>query len=299
MEIPAKNKEIKPIAYSANGKTLRFEKPLIMAIINLTPDSFYDGGKYSTVNDVIADVRQKLAQGADILDVGAASTRPGAPRIDSETEWSRMQPILRSLREEFPQAWLSVDTYHSSTAERSLALGADMINDVSGGTFDNQMYPVVSKYQVPYVLMHLHGTPETMKELTMKDPEQEVIRFFEERLTALKALNIRQVILDPGFGFGKSLANNYELLKAIPRFAELGFPVLAGVSRKSLINRVIGTNPVSALNGTTVLHTISLLNGAGILRVHDVAEAIQVAKLVGYYRSIPENANSMTRPVIN
>jgi dihydropteroate synthase len=282
-----KSKENKSISYQINAKTLSFEKPLVMAIINLTPDSFYDGGKYSDVNDVLRDAEEKIRQGADILDIGAASSRPNAKEIDEREEWKRLEQQLIELRKRFPDIFISVDTYRSDIAKRSADLGADIINDISGGNFDPEMFATVSRLQIPYVLMHIQGTPQNMQtDPKYGDVVYEVKTEFEKKLGKLKKLNFNKIILDPGFGFGKNTEHNFQLLKQLSQFSELGFPILAGVSRKSMINKIIKTNPVTALNGTTVLNTIALLNGAHILRVHDVTEARQAIELVEYYRGV-------------
>ena len=281
-----KIKENIPNHYQINAKKLLFTKPLIMAIINLTPDSFYDGGKYSDVNDVLRDAEEKIKQGADIIDIGAASSRPNAKEIDETEEWARLEPVLRELRKKFPDIFISVDTYRSSIAKKAAEAGADIINDISGGNFDEKMFEMVSKLDVAYVLMHIQGTPQTMQQNPeYGDVVYEVKRHLEEKIEYLAQLNFNKVILDVGFGFGKTTEHNYQLLKHLPQFSELDFPILAGVSRKSMINKVIHTNPVTALNGTTVLNTIALLNGASILRVHDITEAKQAIELVTFYQS--------------
>lgn len=271
--------------YVSHGKIITFNKPLIMAIVNVTPDSFYDGGKYGSVLDIINDTEQKINQGANILDIGAASSRPGATEISEEEEWNRLKDILPELRKQFPKTFISVDTYRSTIAKKSVDCGADIVNDVSGGAMDDEMFKTIADLNVIYVLMHMQGIPKTMqKNPIYKNVTVEVKNEFESKLEALKEIKVTKIILDPGFGFGKTTENNFELLKNLPEFATLGHPVLAGVSRKSMINKVIGTNPVTALNGTTVLNTIALLNGASILRVHDVLEAKQVIELVEFYK---------------
>jgi dihydropteroate synthase len=282
-----KSKENISNSYQINAKTLSFEKPLVMAIINLTPDSFYDGGKYDDLNDILRDAEEKIKQGAEILDIGAASSRPNAKEIDEAEEWKRLEQPLKALRKNFPDTIISVDTYRSGIAKQSADHGADIINDISGGNFDKVMFSTISELQIPYVLMHIQGTPQTMQ----ADPQYgdvvfEVKNEFEKKLEQFKKLNFNKIILDPGFGFGKNTEHNFQLLKQLSQLNDLGFPVLAGVSRKSMINKVIKTNPVTALNGTTVLNTIALLNGAKILRVHDVTEARQAIELVEYYKSV-------------
>ena len=280
-----KIKENIPNEYQINAKKLLFEKPLVMAIVNLTPDSFYDGGKYSEVSDVLRDAEEKISQGADIIDIGAASSRPSAKEIEEKEEWERLEPVLKELRKKFPQIFISVDTYRSSIAKRAAELGADIVNDISGGNLDKEMFAVISKLDVAYILMHMQGTPQTMQQNPeYGDVVYEVKRELEGKVEYLMQLNFEKIILDVGFGFGKTTEHNYQLLKQLPQFSEFGLPVLAGVSRKSMINKIIHTNPVTALNGTTVLNTIALLNGAQILRVHDVTEAKQAIELVEFYQ---------------
>jgi dihydropteroate synthase len=281
-----KSNEILRTGYSFNGKSLTFIKPVIMAIVNITPDSFYDGGKFDTLDDVLRDVEQKISQGAGIIDIGAASSRPNAPEISEETELERLLPALEIIRKNFPQTLISVDTYRSNVAKESALRGADMINDISGGSLDAAMFDAIALLNLPYILMHLDGTPQTMQQNA--EYTQVITQVKESLFTKVKALESKgftKIILDPGFGFGKSLVNNYQLLKHLNEFVSLGYPLLAGISRKSMINKVLGTNPVTALNGTTVLNTIALLNGAKLLRVHDVNEAKQAIELVEFYKN--------------
>jgi dihydropteroate synthase len=282
-----KNSEIKPIDYSCNGKIITFIKPLIMAIVNITPDSFYDGGKYGNIRDILIDVEEKIKQGAAIIDLGAASTRPGAVDIGEVEEWDRLKTVLREVRKKFPDILISVDTYRANIAKQCADEGADIINDIGGGSLDANMFETVAKLDLPYILMHIQGTPQTMQvNPQYSDVVNEVASNFENKLGQLSALNFHKIILDPGFGFGKTVEHNYALLKHLEQFKNFDLPLLAGVSRKGMINKVIGTNPVTSLNGTTVLNTIALLNGANILRVHDVAEARQAVELVTYYKNV-------------
>ena len=278
--------EKKTIEYSCNGKIIKFNKPLIMSIVNITPDSFYDGGKYDSESDVLKDVEDKINSGANIIDIGASSTRPNSDEITEKEEWQRLKGVLISVRANFPDILLSVDTYRASVAKKSADHGIDIINDISGGNLDSLMFKTVADLNIPYILMHIQGSPKTMqnnpKYLNVVD---EVKKDFESKITQLINLGFNKIILDPGFGFGKSLENNYQLLKSLNIFSSFNYPILAGVSRKSMINRVIGTNPVTALNGTTVLNTIALQNGASILRVHDAFEAKQAIELVEFYKS--------------
>lgn len=280
-----KSSEIKSIDYSCNSKSLTFNKPLLMAIVNITPDSFYDGGKYSNVNDVLRDIEEKINQGADIIDIGAASSRPEAKVISETEEWNRLNEYLPEIRKNFQDIFISIDTFNSSVAKKSADSGADIINDISGGNFDSNMFKTVAELNLPYILMHIQGTPQTMqKNPIYNDVVNDIKNELSEKITRLKNLNFEKIILDVGFGFGKTTEHNYLLLKHLNEFNI--YPMLAGLSRKSMINKVIGTNPVTSLNGTTVLNTIALLNGASILRVHDVSEAKQAIELVNYYNQL-------------
>jgi len=277
--------EINPIEYSCNGKIITFNKPLIMGIVNITPDSFYDGGKYGSVKDILYDVEEKISLGADIIDIGAASSRPNSKEIPEQEEWERLKEALVELRKKFPKIIISVDTYRAAVAKKSAEHGADMINDIGGGTLDGKMFETIARLNLPYILMHIQGTPQTMQDApAYTNVVKDIKQIFESKLAILEKLNFKKILLDPGFGFGKTLENNYELLKGLGEFTSFGFPILAGVSRKGMINKVIGTNPVTALNGTTVLNTIALLNGASILRVHDVTEAKQAIELTEFYK---------------
>lgn len=280
-----KNNKKKTIQYSCNGKIITFNKPLIMAIINITPNSFYDGGKYDSVADVIKDVEEKIKLGADIIDIGAASSKPYSEEINEIEEWRRLKDNLTEIRKYFPDVLLSVDTYRANIAKKCADAGIDIINDISAGNLDEMMLKTVAELNLPYILMHMQGNPKTMQiNPKYKNVVKEIKSDFENKITVLQKLNFSKIILDPGFGFGKTLKNNFQLLKKLTFFLDLGYPILAGISRKSMINQIINTNPVTALNGTTVLNTIALLNGASILRVHDVKEAKQVVDLVSYYK---------------
>jgi dihydropteroate synthase len=280
-----KNSEINPIEYTCNSKSLTFIKPLVMAIVNITPDSFYDGGKYSDIKDVLRDISEKIEHGADIIDIGAASSRPNAKIINEEEEWQRLEVYLPEIRKTFPNTFISIDTVNSSVAKKSADLGADIINDVSGGNMDPEMFKTVAALNLPYILMHMQGTPQTMqKDPSYKDVVLEVKNELFWKIKELNKLNFNKLIVDVGFGFGKAQEHNYKLLKNLKEFNQ--YPILAGFSRKSMINKIIGTNPVTSLNGTTVLNTIALLNGASILRVHDVTEAKQAVELVEFYKNV-------------
>ena len=270
--------------YQFRGLAWSFEQPRIMGILNLTPDSFFDGGKNASELQALRHVEQMLTEGADFIDLGAVSTRPGAQQPDEQTESERLIPVLRQLVSHFPETVFSVDTWRKNIAEKAIDQGAALINDISGGTFDRGMIPYVGSKNIPYILMHIHGTPENMQAQPIDQNVVQLVRdFFEKQCAALWQAGANQLILDPGIGFGKSLDANYQLLSGIDQYRTEAWPVLIGVSRKSLINKLLNTSPAQALNGTSVLHTISLLNGANILRVHDVKEAVEARKLVMKY----------------
>lgn len=280
---------ILPTVWTSNGKRLSLEEPLIMGILNLTPDSFFDGGKYTMSEEVVMGrVKEMLQEGMDILDIGAASSRPGAAIIDPEEEQKRLFSIFITIRKSFPDLWISIDTYHSSTAGKVLEAGADIINDISAGTIDQNIFKVVGYFGCPYVLMHMQNTPGNMQ----KHPEYldvlgEVTSFLKEKTLTLSQMGVKQLAVDPGFGFGKTVEHNYILLKHLNQIKEkLQLPILVGVSRKSMINKVLHTTPEDALNGTTALHMLALQNGASILRVHDVKEAKQTVRLFQQYHSV-------------
>lgn len=262
-------------------------EPVIMGILNVTPDSFFDGGKYVEEQSWLEQTRKMSDAGATIIDIGACSTRPGAPDVPETEEINLLIPVIKSIREHFPEALISADTFHAKTAELAVKTGANIINDISGGTMDPAMFETIAKLNVPYVLMHIQGTPQTMqKNPKYADVVEEVHAFFTEKLEILKKIGHTKVILDPGFGFGKTVEHNYLLLKNMERFQSFGLPVLAGLSRKSMVNKLLNISSKDALNGTSVLNTIALQNGAKILRVHDVKEASEVVKIVEYLKGI-------------
>ncbi len=271
------------------GKIKHLSVPLVMGIMNLTPDSFYDGGRYRNQMDAIRLAEQMLRDGADILDMGAASTRPGASLVDPLEEQQRLLPALKAVRKQFPEAVISIDTYNSETAAMALDIGAHMINDISAGRFDKNMFSTVAAYRVPYIIMHMLGTPENMQlNPGYKHLIKDIAAFFSERVMLLREMGVNDIIIDPGFGFGKTLEDNYRLLSGLGYFAIFGTPVMVGISRKSMINKVLDTAPSDALNGTTVLHTIALEKGAHILRVHDVKEAVEVVKIISQLKNNTE-----------
>jgi dihydropteroate synthase len=271
----------------SGDRVLDLSKPKIMGIINLTPDSFYDAGNALKNKEYMKLAEKMIEEGADIIDIGAVSTRPGAATIDEEEELKRLEEPLKDIIRNFPETFLSVDTWRSGIARKAIEAGAHLINDISGGTFDENMFHLIAEFKVPYVLMHIQGTPQTMQICPVyNDVVRELYLFFETRLKLLKDLDVmNNIILDPGFGFGKTIEHNYRLLHGLKTFSGLGFPLLAGVSRKSMITKVLKESPKHALNGTTVIHTIALLNGANILRVHDVKEAKETIRLFLEYRN--------------
>lgn len=263
-------------------RQLSFERPLIMGILNYTSDSFYDGGKYNTPEKFFEHAEQLVKEGADILDIGVASTRPGAPLIDAQKEWHLLKPLLVALRKQYSDVLISVDTYNSYTAEKSIEEGADIINDISGGTFDSSMFEVVSQAsQIYYVLMHTSDIPERMQSKTnYAHVVQEVKNFLRTRINLLERMKFSNIIVDPGFGFGKTMEQNFELLKHLEVFQELNKPILVGLSRKSMIYKTLNTTAEGALAGTLALNTIALLKGARILRVHDVRANKAIIQMV-------------------
>lgn len=269
--------------YSINckGALISFEQPKVMGIVNLTPDSFYDGGKNSGEVQILKSVEKHLKEGATFLDFGAVSTKPNAAEVSEEEELKRLLPVLKLVLHEFKDAIISVDTFRSKVAKQAIDAGASLINDISGGDFDENMFQTIRELQVPYVMMHIQGNPQNMQvNPTYKNVLDEVQLKLSQKLQALRLLGVNDVILDPGFGFGKTVEHNYNLLKELEQFHLLNCPILVGVSRKSMINKVLKTLPENALNGTTVANTIALLNGANILRVHDVKEAVEAVKIV-------------------
>ena len=269
---------------NCNGKILSLEKPVVMGILNITADSFYDGGKFSSDKSALEQVSKMLEEGASIIDIGASSSKPGSVAIDEKEEIQKIENILKLLVKEFPTSIFSVDTFRASVAETALANGAGIINDISGGEMDARMFPFIAKEKVPYIMMHMQNTPKTMQDAPQyKNVVSEVFEYFEQRLNQLKSLGASDIIIDLGFGFGKTMEHNYSLLKNLSLFKKFELPILAGLSRKSMINKALNISPNQALNGTTVLNTLALLNGANILRVHDVKEAMEAIKLVEYY----------------
>lgn len=274
-------------SFEFNGRRLSFDRPLVMGILNLTPDSFFDGGRFMDERAFLKQADKMLVQGADLLDLGAMSTRPGAAEINENEEYNRLLPKLKLLVNHFPETIISVDTYRAGIAQAAIGEGAFMVNDISGSTFDPNMIDMVGRANVPYVLMHTTAKPERMMQQVLGAEVLETVHgFFALQLEKLTKAGARQIILDPGFGFGKSLEANYLMLKKLEVFQSFKYPVLVGVSRKSMINKLLNTTADEALNGSTILHTFALLNGAALLRVHDVKEAVEAIKLVNFYKSV-------------
>ncbi len=256
------------------------DQPKVMGILNITPDSFYDGGKHANEKSVLLHVEHMLKEGATFIDIGAYSSKPGASNVTEELELKRILPIVNAVRKEFPHALLSIDTFRSKVAKECVASGASVINDISAGLQDIDMLSTVAKLNVPYVMMHMRGTPQSMQQQTVyKDLIKEIVLFFSERTAAAKSYGIKDIIIDPGFGFAKTLEQNYQLLQQLDFLSILGHPILAGISRKSMIYKLLKTTPENALNGTSALHMVCLDKGAKLLRVHDVKEAMECVQL--------------------
>lgn len=272
---------------NVNGRLLLLDEPVVMGILNATPDSFYNAGRESAPEQLLRLAGKMLEEGALILDIGGMSTRPGAEEISVEAEWSRVGPVITLIRKTFPFAVLSIDTYRSEIAYRSADAGIDMINDISAGTMDAAMIRTVGNLNLPYIAMHMQGTPETMQQNPQyQDVVQDIIEFFIHKIKACLDAGIKDLILDPGFGFGKTIRQNYELLKGLHQFSIFGLPLVAGLSRKSMINRALHIQAKDALNATTALNMLALQQGARMLRVHDVKEAVECLKLWKIYREI-------------
>ena len=266
---------------SIHGQLLSLHEPQVMGILNITPDSFYSGSRTEAEDDICRRLHQLMDEGADMIDVGAYSTRPGADDVSEEEEMERLRRGLRVVRREFPDVPVSVDTFRASVARMAVEEeGADIVNDISGGDMDRQMFRTVARLHVPYVLMHMQGVPRSMQQAPHYDNvRREVMVHLAERVDLLHQMGVADVVVDPGFGFGKTLDHNYELMEHLEDFHELGCPLLVGISRKSMIYKLVGGTPQTSLNGTTVLNTVALLKGAHILRVHDVAPAVEAKKM--------------------
>lgn len=265
---------------NCKGRLLVVDKPIVMAIINATPDSFYAGSRYEGTAAILKQAEQMLQEGATILDIGGQSTRPGSEVVAAEEELQRVIPAIHAIHKVFPQAYISIDTYYAAVAREAIAAGASIVNDISAGRLDTAMIDTVASLRVPYVLMHMKGTPQTMQqEAQYENVTREVLDFFIEQTVILRKKGITDIIIDPGFGFAKTVAQNFELLKNLSVFNIIPAPLLLGISRKSFIYKTLGTTAEQAVNGTTVLNTAGLLKGAAILRVHDVKEAMEAIEL--------------------
>ncbi|MBL7768109.1 MAG: dihydropteroate synthase [Flavipsychrobacter sp.] len=266
---------------NCRGRLLVLEQPVVMGIINLTPDSFYAGSRTAQLDAVLRKAELLLKDGALLLDIGAQSTRPGSVFLTAAEEWARLEPILPKLTEQFPQAFFSIDTFHASVAQQAFEAGVDLINDISFGMLDPDMIPIVAACGLPYIGMHMKGNPQTMQSLAQYDDLLlEISDFFRERITACRAAGIKDLILDPGFGFAKTIDHNFRLLGRLEELKVFDLPLLAGLSRKSMITKTLGISAEEALNGTTVLNTVALQKGATILRVHDPKPAIEAIQLL-------------------
>jgi len=275
------NAEVSMKSINCLGNLIDLTSPRVMGVLNLTPDSFYDGGKYKSDVQILSQVEKMLLEGATFIDLGAYSSRPGASHVSLEEERSRLLPTLKLILKEFDKALVSVDTFRSEIARESIEAGAALINDISAGKLDARMFETIAELQVPYIIMHMKGTPQNMQNhIKYENLLKEIIYYFSERVFELRKLGVNDIIIDPGYGFSKTLDQNYELLGKAELLCNLDLPILTGVSRKSMLYKLIGTGPEGALAATVAAHVIALLKGTHILRVHDVREAIQAIQIV-------------------
>ncbi|REE80528.1 dihydropteroate synthase [Lutibacter oceani] len=266
---------------NCNGKLIDLSLPKVMGILNITPDSFFDGGKYKNESTIVTQVKKMLDEGATFIDVGAYSSRPGAKHISEEEELERLLPVIKLLINEFQNITISVDTFRSKVAESCINYGACIVNDISAGAMDASMFKTIASLQVPYIIMHMQGTPQNMQQNPFyEDIVKEVLYYFSKKINELRSLGINDIIADPGFGFGKTTEHNYKLLKHLDLFKNLEIPTLVGLSRKSMLYKPLEITAEKSLNATTTANTIALLKGANILRVHDVKEAVEAIKIV-------------------
>ena len=270
---------------NCKGRLLTIGKPIVMGILNATPDSFYTKGSANTIDDHLRKAEQMLTEGATILDIGGMSTRPNADEVSEAVELSRVIAVIEKIKEKFPESYISVDTYRSKVAATAVMAGADIVNDISAGDMDHAMLQTVAALNVPYIAMHMQGTPKDMqRNPNYEDVALEVLKYFVNKIAACEQAGIKDIIIDPGFGFGKTIQHNYQLLKQLHILTMLEKPLLAGISRKSMIYKVLGTDAAQALNGTSALHILALQQQAKILRVHDVKEAVECIALFEYYQ---------------
>ncbi|MDA8938088.1 dihydropteroate synthase [Flavobacteriaceae bacterium] len=267
------------------GSLLDLSNPKIMGILNVTPDSFYDGGVYSNENEILKQAEKMILDGVDIIDIGGYSSKPGTKKITIKEEEKRVLPIIKLIYKTFKKTIISVDTFRSEIAEKSINAGASIINDISGGDFDNNIYKIAERYKAPYIMMHMKGDPSNMQiNPTYQNINYEIIKNLSKKIDFAQKKGVCDIIIDPGFGFGKTIEHNYQILNNLKLYKVLHKPILIGVSRKSMIYKLLKTDPSKALNGTTALNTIALINGANILRVHDVKQANEVIKLCGFLK---------------
>jgi len=270
-----------PFSIQCKGKLLDLKTPITMGILNITPDSFFDGGKFTEESIMLAQVENMLLLGAQIIDIGASSSRPGSMPITEEEELFRLLPALTKISKTFPGAILSIDTYRSEVAKEAILNGAHIINDISGGDFDEKMFKTIAELKVPYILMHMQGKPQNMQiNPTYDNVVVDILKSLKNKVARLINAGVNDIIIDPGFGFGKTVSHNFQILNNLEHFSILGCPILVGLSRKSMINKVLNIKSTEALNGTSILNTIALQKGASILRVHDVKEAVEAIQLV-------------------
>lgn len=271
---------------NCKGELIDLSIPKVMGILNVTPNSFFDGGKYKNEDEIISQVDKMLSEGATFIDIGAYSSKPSAEFVTEQEEIDRIVPAIELILKHFPKTLLSIDTFRAEVAKASIESGAAIINDIAAGELDEKMFEVIAYYNVPYIMMHMRGNPQTMQSLTQYDDiTKEMLFYFSEKVKKARSLGINDLILDPGFGFAKTTDQNYEVMQKMELFNVLDLPVLAGISRKSMIYKILGNTPQEALNGTTFLNTIALTKGAKILRVHDVKEAMECVTLFGKLNS--------------
>ena len=282
-----------PKAGSINcrGELIDLDTPRVMGIINTTPNSFYSQSRLQEQDAILRQVEQFLSEGATFIDIGGHSTKPGADWVPEDEELDRTVPVIEAIVQRFPEARVSIDTFRSRVAQQCVEAGAALVNDVSGGNLDEQMFETVARLQVPYILMHMQGTPKTMQQNpTYEDVTREIIQELSAKIEDLRLRHVPDLVIDPGFGFGKTLDHNFQLLRQLSVFRNLGLPILVGLSRKSMIKKALGVPPEEGLNGTTVLNTLALEQGASILRVHDVKPAAEAIMLWQHYRAVPADA---------
>jgi dihydropteroate synthase len=268
------------VTLNSKGKLIDLTSPAVMAIVNITPDSFYGNSRINNVDEALKATEKFIKEGAKFIDIGAYSSRPGAADVSEDEELQRLAPIVEAIAKEFPETFISIDTFRAKVAKESIYAGAHLINDISAGNLDELMFETVAKLQVPYIMMHMKGNPQNMQQdPTYENITLEILNYFTEKIAALKKLGVKDMIIDPGFGFAKTISHNYEVLQKLQSFSNFELPILVGFSRKSMITKVLNIKSADALNGTSILNTAALLKGATILRVHDVKEAMECIKL--------------------